>query len=79
SIKEGLVKYSRDLSDAQKRYPSITSNPVMAKGIKAVGEGYRNIVIGDVDAKKIMALENKFHFLQNCKVIIILDPIKQRQ
>ncbi len=79
SIKEGLVKYSRDLSDAQKRYPSITSNPVMAKGIKAVGEGYRNIVIGDVDAKKIMELEKKFHFLQNCKVVIVLDPIKQRQ
>jgi hypothetical protein len=79
SIKEGLVKYSRDLSDAQKRYPSITSNPVMVKAIKVVGEGYRNIVIGDVDAKKIMELENKFHFLQNCKVIIVLDPIKQRQ
>ena len=79
SIKEGLVKYSRDLSDAQKRYPAITSNPVMAKGIKVVGEGYRNIVIGDVDAKKIMELENKFHFLRNCKVVIVLDPIKQRQ
>lgn len=79
SIKEGLVKYSRDLADAQKRYPSITGNPVMVKGIKVVGEGYRNIVIGDVDAKKIMELENRYHFLQNCNVIIVLDPIKQRQ
>jgi hypothetical protein len=78
SMKEGFAKYSRDMSDAQKRYPSITSNPVIAKSMKAVGEGNRNIVISDVDAKKILDLENKYHFLQNCNVIIVLDPIKQR-
>ena len=67
----GVVSYSNNLSDAQK-YPRVGSNPLIVKGIKVVGEDNKDIVISDADAQKIMELEKEYHFLEKCKVSIVV-------
>jgi hypothetical protein len=72
AVQQGMVGYSRDLSDAQSN-TRVTANPLTVKGIRSVGPGKSDIVISNSDASRIMGAAENLLFMQKCRVMIVVD------
>jgi hypothetical protein len=73
AIKFGMAGYSNSIEKALKITDRIGNNPVLVKGLKAVGPQKTDIVISNKDASKLEELKKDLSFLQNCRVIIVID------
>ncbi|OGL47813.1 MAG: hypothetical protein A2W05_08415 [Candidatus Schekmanbacteria bacterium RBG_16_38_10] len=71
-MEQGMVKYERDLKNAQKDV-RVKPRPLVIRAIGVRGEGKTDIVINDGDAKKLMNEEKTGGFLKQGKVVILLD------
>ena len=68
----GMVGYEKDINRA--RYNErVADNPMVVKGIKVSGTNKTDIIISLADATKIHNAASNMNFLQNCKVMVILD------
>ena len=72
AISQGMAGYAKDLTAAQTNQ-RVTNNPFTIKGIKTSDTGDSDIVISNADAAKIKGAGENLSFLQQCKVMIVLD------
>ncbi|MGD9487071.1 MAG: LPP20 family lipoprotein [Calditrichaceae bacterium] len=72
AVQIGVVGYDKDLNRA-KTNERVTNNPVIVKGLKVSGSNKADVVISNSDAANIMAAAKNLNFMEQCKVMIILD------
>lgn len=72
AVQIGVVGYEKDLNRA-KSNERVTDNPIVVKGIKASGSNKADIVISNMDASNVSASAKNLNFMEQCKVMIILD------
>ena len=72
AIQQGMAGYSRSLEAARKN-ERVTDKPLVVKALKSAGASSSDIVISNVDARTLQAAAQKLKFLEQCKVMIILD------
>lgn len=68
----GVAGYSKNM-DTAKDDPRVKGNPLVVKGIGVEGSNKTDLVIANSDAFKIKNADRSANFLQNCKVMILLD------
>jgi hypothetical protein len=68
----GMVGYEKNINNA--RYNErVADNPLVIKAIKAEGPNKTDVVIANGDAMKIHNAAANMNFLQQCKVMFVLD------
>ncbi len=72
AVEQGMAGYARDLKAAATN-PRVGERPLILKGIRAAKTGLSDIVISNADAAKIRGTASNLSFLQQCRVIIVLD------
>ncbi len=72
AAQNGLALYVKDLITAQ-RNPRVGKNPLTVKGLDVNPDRPSEIVLGDEDSKRVAPFAQKGTFLEECKVVIILD------
>ena len=68
----GVVGYEKDLNRARGN-ERVTNNPLVVKATEVNGNHKTDVVISNQDANTIRAAAQNLNFLQQCKVMIILD------
>ena len=72
AVQIGVVGYEKELNRA-KTNERVADNPIVVKGIKASGTNKADVVINNNDAQNIIGAAKNMNFMENCKVMIILD------
>ncbi len=72
AVQVGVVGYEKDLTRAQTN-ERVAGNPIVVKAIRATGKNKTDVVISNADAQMIRNSAANLNFLQQCKVMIILD------
>lgn len=72
AIREGMAGYAKDINDA-KLNPRVSSDSMTVKGIRALNK--TDIVISNDDARKIRNAASYQKFLDECRVMIVLQKI----
>lgn len=72
AVQIGVVGYERDINRARTN-ERVTNNPLVVKGIKASGTNQSDIMISNADAQKVLAAAQNLNFMENCKVMFIVD------
>jgi hypothetical protein len=72
AVQIGVVGYEKDINRARTN-ERVTNNPLVVKGLKASGTNSTDIVISNADAQKILAAAQNLNFMEQCKVMVILD------
>jgi hypothetical protein len=72
AVQQGVVGYEKDINRARTN-ERVTNNPVVVKGIKASGTNKNDVVISTNDAQQILNAAKNLNFMEQCKVMIILD------
>lgn len=72
AISQGMAGYAKELTAAQTNQ-RVTNKPLTIKGIRTADTGDSDIVISNADAAQIKGAGENMSFLQQCKVMIVLD------
>jgi hypothetical protein len=72
AIKEGMSGYVHDFTAAQSNQRAGV-NPITVKAVGTSGTGKSDITISNADAQKIRSSAESASFLNQCKVMIVLD------
>jgi len=72
AIQVGIVGYEKNLDRARKN-ERVADRPLIVKGLKVSGKNQTDIVISNSDAQLIRNAAANLNFLEQCKVMIILD------
>jgi len=72
AVQIGVVGYEKDLNRAKKN-DRVTDNPAVVKALKVSGTNKTDVVISNSDAARINAATKNLNFMQQCKVMLILD------
>ena len=72
AVQIGVVGYDKDINRAQKN-ERVTDNPLVIKGIKVSGTNKTDVVISNNDAQNVLNAGKNLNFMEQCKVMIILD------
>ncbi len=72
ALQIGVVGYEKDINRARAN-ERVTNNPLLVKAVEASGTHKSDVVISNQDANNIRAAAQNLNFLQQCKVIIVLD------
>ncbi len=72
ALQIGVVGYEKDL-DRARANERVTNNPLIVKAVGVSGTHKTDVVISNRDAELIRAAAQNLNFLQQCKVMIILD------
>ena len=72
AIEHGMVGYAKDPSQARAN-DRVAPNPLTINALKATGSNRTDLVISDQDAFLLHGVAENFKFLQECRVIIIVD------
>jgi len=72
AVQIGVVGYEKDLNRARSN-ERVTDNPIVVKGLKSSGTNKADIVLSNSDASNISASAKNLNFMEQCKVMIILD------
>lgn len=72
AVQVGVVGYEKDLTRAQTN-ERVAGNPLVVKALRATGKNKTDVVISNNDAQMIRNAAANLNFLQQCKVMIILD------
>jgi hypothetical protein len=72
AAQNGLALYSRDLTAAQTN-PRAGKNPLTVKGFKMNPNSRSDIILNADDSKRVAPFAQKGTFLEECKVMIVLD------
>ena len=75
AVQKGLCHYETDIAVARNNEKA-ANNPLMVKGLR-LGMPYKtDIIISNSDALKLKSSSEHLMFLKKCRVIIVVDPIK---
>lgn len=72
AVQVGVVGYEKDLTRARAN-ERVTGNPLVFKALRATGQNKTDIVVSNQDAEVIRSAAANLNFLQQCKVMIVLD------
>jgi hypothetical protein len=72
AMQSGLALFSRDLTAAQTN-PRVGRNPLTVKGFKVNPTNPTDIILAKEEAKKLAPFAQKGTFLEDCRVMIVLD------
>jgi hypothetical protein len=72
AVQMGVVGYEKDINRARQN-ERVTNNPLVVKAIKAAGTNSTDIVIANADAQNVLAAAQNLNFMEQCKVMVILD------
>ncbi len=72
AVQIGVVGYEKDLNRARGN-ERVTNNPLVIKAVNASGAHQTDIIISNNDANTIRTAAQNLNFLQQCKVMILLD------
>lgn len=72
AAKNGLALYVKDLTAGQ-RNPRVGKNPLTVKGFEVNPDRPSEIVLSGEDSKRVAPFAQKGTFLEECKVVIVLD------
>jgi hypothetical protein len=72
ATKFGIVGYAKDL-EASKKNDRVAANPLVVKGAKASGSGGCDLVISNADAQGMRDMSKNLSFLEQCRVLIVVD------
>lgn len=72
AIQYGMAGYAKTLDEA-KQNDRVGQNPMVIKAEKATGQNRTDVVISDRDARVLHAVSSNFSFLQQCRVVILVD------
>ena len=70
AVEQGVAGYAKDVNAAANNF-RVTDNPVVMKGIRAVGTSRTDVMLGTKDARMLRTYGNTSDFLQYCRVIIV--------
>jgi len=71
AVQYGMSGYVTDI-DAIKGSYRLGERPLIVKGIKTIGPGHSDIVIGNASAVKLRKFSEHLAFLRECRVVIVL-------
>jgi hypothetical protein len=72
SVQIGVVGYETDVNRARTN-ERVADSPLIINGIKAAGTNRTDVVITNPDAQMVIAAAKNMNFMDQCKVMIILD------
>ena len=72
AVQIGVVGYEKDINRARTD-ERVKDNPMLIKGMKASGTNKTDLVISNSDAQRVLAAAKNMNFMEQCKVMIILD------
>ncbi|RQW06333.1 MAG: hypothetical protein EH225_03515 [Calditrichaeota bacterium] len=72
ALQIGVVGYEKDLNRARAN-ERVTNNPLIVKAVEVTGTQKTDVVIPNQEANMIRAAAANLNFLQQCKVMLILD------
>lgn len=72
AAQNGLALYSKDLTAAQTN-PRVGKNPLTVKGLKVDSKSPSDIILKDEDVNRIAPFAQKGTFLEECRVMIVVD------
>lgn len=72
AIQYGMAGYAKTIDQA-KSNDRVGDRPMVIEAVKATGANRTDLVIRDVDAHMLHAVSANFSFLQQCRVIILVD------
>ena len=72
ATKYGIVGYVKDL-DGAKKNDRVTANPLVLKAVKISGTGGSDLVISNADARGLKDMSKNLSFLEQCRVLIVVD------
>lgn len=72
AVQIGVVGYEKDLNRAVKD-ERVKDNPVVVKALRVEGTNKTDVVISNNDAANITAAGKNLNFMEQCKVMFILD------
>jgi hypothetical protein len=72
AVKQGISGYTHDLTAAQTNQRA-GANPITIKALRSSGSGKSDIIISNADAQNIRLSAKSASFLNQCKVMIVLD------
>ena len=72
AIEVGIAGYSKSLGAAREDV-RVADNPLVVKGVAASGSNKADVIVSDGDAAAIHAAARNLNFLDQCKVMIVVD------
>ena len=69
--KQGIVGYAKSVEEAQAN-TRVSGNPYIVKAIKVTGPNSKDLIISNVEARKIRDFSKTLNFLDHAKVMIIV-------
>ena len=72
AVQVGVVGYDKDLNRARSN-ERVAGNPLVVKALRVEGANKTDVVISNNDAQMIRGAAANMNFLEQCKVMIILD------
>ena len=72
ATKYGIVGYVKDL-DGAKKNDRVTANPLVVKAVKLSGSGGTDLVISNADARGLKDMSKNLSFLEQCRVLVVVD------
>jgi hypothetical protein len=72
AVQIGVVGYEKDINRARSN-ERVTNNPLVIKGMKSSGTNRADVVISNSDAQMVLAAAKNLNFMEQCKVMLILD------
>lgn len=72
AVRQGMVGYEKDL-EAARGNQRVTNNPLVIKGLKAAGANKSDVTISNADAQRLQQATQYQNFLENCRVMFLLD------
>lgn len=72
ALQIGVVGYEKNMNRALAN-ERVTNNPLVVKAIDVSGTNKCDVVISNADAQRIRAAGQNLNFLQQCKVMFVLD------
>lgn len=74
AVQHGVAGYFTDMSKASAS-PRMAGQPLIIKAMRTAWPGLCDLVISNVDAKKLRSSSKHLKFLRECRVIIVTDPL----
>ena len=72
AVQIGVVGYEKDVNRAVKD-DRVKDNPVVVKALRVEGTNQTDVVVSNADAANIAAAGKNLNFMEQCKVMFILD------
>jgi len=72
AVQQGMSGYSKDLAAAQSNQ-RVGDNPLTVKGLRTEGVEHSDVIISNMDARRLRSASENLSFMKKCRVIIVVE------